>query len=242
MLGHRPDLLDEPSRVDAVVAAARLALEGERLQAASRAQLEDLRASRARIVEAGDAERQRLERDLHDGAQQRLVSVSLALQLLRGQLGQGPNLAIGAAIDGAEVELRAALGQLRDLAHGIYPAILADEGLAAGIEALAEASTFPIELLDLPQARFDPQVEAAAYFVVAETTGHGRTGRATVGARLVDRCLVVEIEEDGSILERLTDLEDRVGAVGGRLNVGRSVGGRLTIRTEFPVPVAGLQK
>jgi signal transduction histidine kinase len=234
VLGHRSDLLDDLARVDAVVGAARLALASERLQAESRMQLEDLRASRARIVEAGDDVRRELERDLHDGAQQRLVSISLDLRLLQGQFSRDAPPSVAAAIEHAEVELRAALGELRELAHGIFPAILADEGLGAGIEALAEGSSIPIQLLALPAERLDPRVEAAAYFVVAETTGHGRVSRASICARLEDACLAVEIEATGTLPERLVDLEDQVGAAGGTLNIAQTAGGQLKMRALFP--------
>ena len=137
---HRADLLDNPELIEEVASAARLALENERLQAEARAQLEDLRSSRARIIEAGDAERRRLERDLHDGAQQRLVGLSLALRLVRGGLGADHELV--ARIDEAGAELGKAVVELRELAHGIHPAVLSDEGLAAAVEALAEEALF----------------------------------------------------------------------------------------------------
>ena len=124
----------------------------------------DLRASRARTVQAGDAERRRLERDLHDGAQQRLVVLSLALRLLRSQVD-----GIRAArVDAAEAELQGALSELHELARGIYPAILAEEGLAAALEALAEGAAVPMTMASLPQERFAAAIEAAAYFLVAE--------------------------------------------------------------------------
>jgi hypothetical protein len=238
VLGHRPDLLDESARVDAVVGAARLALASERLQAESRTQLEDLSASRARIVEAGDVARRRLERDLHDGAQQRLVSISLDLRRLQGRFSVDTPPAVAAAIEHAEVELRTALEELRELAHGIFPAILADEGLAAGIEALAEGSTIPIQLLALPIERVDPRVEAAAYFVVAEALGSGRASRASVSARLGEASLAVEIEVSGPLPESLVDLEDQVGAAGGTLNITQTAGGQLTMRALFPLAVS----
>jgi signal transduction histidine kinase len=238
VLGHRPDLLDESARVDAVVGAARLALASERLQAESRTQVEDLSASRARIVEAGDVARRRLERDLHDGAQQRLVSISLDLRRLQGRFSVDTPPAVAAAIEHAEVELRTALEELRELAHGIFPAILADEGLAAGIEALAEGSTIPIQLLALPIERVDPRVEAAAYFVVAEALGSGRASRASVSARLGEASLAVEIEVSGPLPESLVDLEDQVGAAGGTLNITQTAGGQLTMRALFPLAVS----
>jgi signal transduction histidine kinase len=163
----RTGLLDNPELVEEVASAARLALENERLQAEVRAQLEDLRASRARIIEAGDAERRRLERDLHDGAQQRLVGLTLALRLLRAQLGPDQDQQLTARLDEAEAELRRAVTELRGLAHGIHPAVLSDEGLAAALEALAEGTLAPLRIAAVPQERFPPAVETAAYMVVA---------------------------------------------------------------------------
>ena len=164
LLLHRADLLDNPELVEEVASAARLALENERLQAEARAQLADLRSSRARIIEAGDAERRRLERDLHDGAQQRLVGLSLALRLVRNRLE--PDDQQRARLDEAEAELHEAVTELRELAHGIHPAVLSDEGLAAAVEALAEEA--PLRIAAVPQQRFAPAVETAAYLLVAE--------------------------------------------------------------------------
>ena len=169
VIDHRGELLDDPARVEDVIVASRLALESERLQAELRAQLEDLRASRVRVVEAADAERRRLERNLHDGAQQRLVSLSMALRLVRRALESASDPSLIERADEANDELRAAMAELRDLAHGIYPAVLTDEGLAAAVEALRETSTIAIDLGELPEGRMDPRVEAAAYFIVAET-------------------------------------------------------------------------
>ena len=139
---HDPTLLDDPALIDAVGAAASLALENARLQAELRTQLNEVRASRARIVEAGDAERRRIERDLHDGAQQRLLGIRLALQLVRGRLADG-----GAALDGllteADGEVVSALDELRALARGIHPALLTDEGLDAALAALARRLPSP---------------------------------------------------------------------------------------------------
>jgi signal transduction histidine kinase len=215
VIANRAELLDDPGLLDEVAAAAGLALDHERLQAQARARLEQLRASRARTVEAGDAERRRLERDLHDGAQQRLVVLSFALRLLRAELADAP----AAQVDAASAELRAALEELRELARGIYPAVLVDEGLATAIEALAETGHAPMRLGPLPDERFLPAVEAAAYFLVAELARRGAIG---VRAARADGRLVVEVE-GAAVDSDVTELEDRIGAIDGTLvvEVGR---------------------
>ena len=231
LLAHRPGLLDDLGLVEQIAATARLALDNEQLHAQARAQLEDLRASRARIVERGDAERRRLERDLHDGAQQHLVSLALSLRLAR--LG-GTTQNDAAALEDAEAEIRQALAELRRLAHGLYPAALTEEGLGAALEALAEQTLGPLVLGRLPQERFDPKVEAAAYFVVAETLKRTRPQRAAVDTTRADGRLVVEVQTDQQPPEELTDLEDRVGALDGRLLVQAAPGGGTRIRVELP--------
>jgi signal transduction histidine kinase len=233
VLSHRPGLLDDPGLVEEIAAAAQLALENERLQAEAQAQLEDLRASRGRIIESGDAERRRLERDLHDGAQQQLVGLSLALRLARAHLGSEPDPAVLARFDEAESELRAALAELRELARGIFPAVLAEEGLSAALEALVEEAPIPIELSALPDERFDAAVEAAGYFVVSETATRRPAGALRVSATRIDGCLVVEVEGEGAP-EQIVDLEDRVGALNGSVEVVRNDEGRATIRAEIP--------
>jgi signal transduction histidine kinase len=240
---HRPGLLDDRA-IDEVVAAARLALESERLQAEVLAHLEDLRASRARIVATGDAERRRLERNLHDGAQQRLVGLSLALRLARAGLDDATNTNISALIDRADEGLRVAIDELRELAHGIYPAVLTDEGLAAATEALAERSSIPIAIAHVPEERFPTPVEAAAYFVVAEATGSiavlAGADSATVDVRHHDHQLFVEVTEDGAsgvdreVEAMVVDLADRVGALHGRIRIEQAASGTITIRAEIP--------
>jgi signal transduction histidine kinase len=231
LLAHRPGLLDDPGLVEEIDTAARLVLDNERLRAETSAQLEDLRASRTRIVERGDAERRRLERDLHDGAQQRLVSLMLSLRLAR--LGSGPDTDL-AALEDAEAELRQALVELRELAHGLYPAALVDEGLGPALEALAEAGPSPLALGRLPQERLEPRVEAAAYFVVAETLKRSRPQRASVDATRADGRLVIEVQLDQPPSGELTDLEDRLGALDGRLLVQAAASGGTHIRAELP--------
>ena len=175
-LVHDPALLDEPELLEAVGAAASLTLENARLQAELSAQLAEVRASRARIVEAGDAERRRLERDLHDGAQQRLLGIRLALQLARGRIADGDG-AVDELLTEADAEVGGALEELRALARGIHPAILTDEGLAPAIAALARRAPVPIELTVSPERLPEP-VEATAYFVAERGARERREARA----------------------------------------------------------------
>jgi signal transduction histidine kinase len=230
-LSHRPGLFAEPALAEEVAATARLALENERLQAEAWSQLDDLRASRARIVQAGDTERRRLVRDLHDGAQQRLVTLSLALRLARTRLGPGVDPALAGRLDQAEAGLRAAVADLRELAQGIFPVILAEEGLAAAVEALAEA--VPMEITALPDERLSSPVEAAAYFVVSETVRRPAANTLKVSAARRDSRLVVEVEGDNMPAE-ITDLQDRVGALDGSVTVVSGAAGRVTIRADIP--------
>jgi signal transduction histidine kinase len=232
LLSHRPGLLVDPDLADEVAAAARLAFENERLQAELRAQLEHLRTSRARVVAQGDAERRRLERDLHDGAQQRLVGLSLQLGLARSRRGSQPDAALLAEIDEAEAELETALDELRELAHGLFPALLAEEGLAAALEALTEEAPVEIEIGALPQS-LSSTAEAAAYFVVSEAIKRSRDTPDKLAARGERDQLVVELEAEITASE-IVALEDRVGAAGGTLELARQADGRTRIRAELP--------
>ena len=244
LLIHRPGLLDNPELVREVAAAARIALENERLQAVVSAQLEDLRASRARVVAAGDAERRLLERDLHDGAQQRLISLSLALRLARTRLGPDEDHDLITGMDQAGAEIGAAIEELRELAHGIYPAVLTDEGLAAAVEALCERAAIPVRVVAVPEGRFPPPAEAAAYFLIAEACGKiaATTGAtsASVEVRQEGCQLLVEVTgkgagEPGPELEtRITGLSDRVGALDGRLRIEQLPGQGIAICGEIP--------
>jgi signal transduction histidine kinase len=233
VLAHAPGILDDEQRVEEVTAAARLALENERLQAVLRARLQELRASRARIVEAGDAERKSLERDLHDGAQQRLVGLSLSLRLARATLANevGPE-AVG-HLDDAEAELRDAITELRGLAHGIFPAVLADEGLAAAIEAIAEEGRVPVRVRGAVEGRFPPQVETAAYMVVAEVT-RATSSSVVVDAKRAEDALLVAVTARDDLGLDVVALEDRVGALGGLLSVERTDDGYVTLQAELP--------
>jgi signal transduction histidine kinase len=204
-------------------AAVRLALENERLQAQALAQLDQLRASRVRIVETGDAERRRLERDLHDGAQQRLLALSYDLRLARASAQADGDSPTGSLLTEATDHARAALGDLRELAHGIYPAILSEAGLAAALASLADAAPLPVELHTVAEGRHPAAVETAAYLLVAEAlqdAADRAATHATVSAIQDSRRLVVTVQDDGSDrTSSMVQLADRVGALDGRLAV-----------------------
>jgi signal transduction histidine kinase len=219
---HDPAALSGPDLAREIGAAARLAVDNERLQAQSRAQLAELRASRTRIVETADAARRRLERNLHDGAQQRLISVSLMLHLAGDCLAP----ATGARIAAAESELRAAVVELRELAHGIHPVALSEEGLGPAIRALADDVPLSISALDLPASRLPPAVETAAYLLVDEVArSSAQTDvalRAEGGALHVELtadggALQVELTADGGPATTLAHARDRIGALEGEL-------------------------
>jgi signal transduction histidine kinase len=209
---HRPGLLDDPALLSELVTTASLALEHERLHAARRARLGELRASRARIVATADAERRALERDLHDGAQQRLVAVALAIRLARRQIAAGDG-ELDARLGVAEAGVRAAVVELRDVAHGLFPAVLADEGLRAALEELSE-HTPRLVPRDLPAGRFPDGVEAAAYFATVESVRLAER-EVTVDAAAENGCLRLVICAGTTFDEAMTQISDRVGAVGG---------------------------
>ena len=235
----------EPQLVKLTAAAASMALEHARLQAEVQAQLEQVRASRARIVEAGDAERRRLERDLHDGAQQRLVTLSLALGMARDRAAEAdPEL--GSLIESASKEAREALTELRELARGIHPAVLTEAGLTGAIQALAERSPVATTITAVPEGRFPAAIEATAYFVVSEALAnvakHARAGCAQVTIRKLAGRLLVEVSDDGTGGARaaegsgLRGLADRVASVGGVLQVDSPPGRGTRLEAEIPCP------
>jgi signal transduction histidine kinase len=215
MLVHRRGLLDDPGFAREIASAARLAIEHERLHASRRAQLERLRLSRARLVANADAQRRQLERDLHDGAQQRLLTLSISVRLARRQLGRD-DLAVERALAAAESELGVALAELRELAHGLFPMVLTNEGLGAALEVLAER-TPRLLMSALPDGRFAAPIESAAYFVVSEALRRWPSGDVTVDARRDDGQLVVEVRAEAELTGEATAIEDRVGALGGAL-------------------------
>src|SRR5262249_2577538 len=160
---HDPTLLEEPQLINAVAAAARLALENARLQAETRAQLKEVRESRARIVAAADDERRRIERDIHDGAQQRLVALGLQLRSAQRHLDHDADPDVSLLLGQAVAELQVAVDELRELARGVHPAVLTEEGLAAAVESLATRTPMTVSL-NVLEDRMPEQVEATAYF------------------------------------------------------------------------------
>jgi signal transduction histidine kinase len=230
---HDPALADEPELERALGSAARLAVENEALRAEALAQVHELRASRARIVEAGDAARRRLERNLHDGAQQRLLALSYDLRLARAGAQADRDEPLVGLLDAAGHETAATLDELRELAHGIYPAILTEAGLAPALATLADDAPLPVELDDDAPARQPPAVETTTYVTVAEAIDDAARRGATFLAARVRRDggqLVITVEDDGAPRRsHLLHLADRVGAVGGSLDVGAT-----TLRAEIP--------
>jgi signal transduction histidine kinase len=243
VLVHHEELRHEPDLVRVTVTAACLALEHSRLQAEVEAQLEQVRASRARIVQAGDAERRRLERDLHDGAQQRLVTLSLALGMARSRAaGADPELV--SLIESAGKEAQEALVELRELARGIHPAVLTETGLAGAIQALAERSPVATTITAVPPGRFPAAIEATAYFVVSEALAnvakHALAGSAQVTIRQLPGRLMVQVSDDGAGGARpeggsgLRGLADRVASVGGVLRVDSRPGCGTHLEADIP--------
>jgi signal transduction histidine kinase len=219
--------------VHEVLSTAHLAIENERLQAEVRAQLEDLRASRTRIVETGDAERRRLERDLHDGAQQSLLALSYDLRLARVSAETDGDRETATLLASAADQAHTALGELRELAHGIYPAILSEAGLGPALATLVDEAPLPVELREVPRERYAAPVETAAYLTVAEAIDDAaRRGATLVGAdvRRDGGDLLVMVDDDGvERRSRLLHLADRVGALGGTLEARAR-----TLRVEIP--------
>jgi signal transduction histidine kinase len=242
---HDRRLCEAPDLLRDATGAAALALENGRLEVELRAQVEALRASRARIVEAGDAERRRLTRDLHDGAQQRLVSLMLGLQTARGQWEADPPAA-RTAVEDALANARAAVEELRELAAGIHPAVLTQRGLDAAVESLATRAALPVEYDGSLDERFPAAVESAGYFFVAEALAnvakHAGATYAAVAVRRDGAELVLEVRDDGeggadpAGGSGLRGLEDRIGALDGRLEVDSPPGGGTRLTARVPIP------
>jgi signal transduction histidine kinase len=236
-------LAEAEPHVEAVGAAASLALMNERLEAELRAKVDELRRSRERMLRIGLEERRRLERDLHDGAQQRLVSMALNIRLARAKLNEDP-LAADQLLASAGHELDSALAELRELARGIHPAVLTDRGLGTALETLANRAPVPVELAELPEERLPEAVELAAYFVVAEAltnvAKYAHASHATVEMTRENGRLVVEVADDGiggadpDSGTGLRGLADRIAVLEGRLEIDSERGKGTTVRARIP--------
>ena len=243
VLVHDPTLREEPKLVEGVAAAARLALQNARLHAEVSAQLAKVKESRSRIVAAADEERRRIERDIHDGAQQRLVALALELRSAQRRLGEDVDPELEGILESAADELQVAVEELRELAHGIHPGILVQGGLAAALESLASRSPIPVTV-DATQERLPPEVEGTAYFVASEALAnvvkHAGATKAEIRATRENETFVIEIADDGVGGASTRDgsglrgLADRVEAQGGRLRIESPAGSGTRIVGEIP--------
>ena len=249
VLIHDVGLDANPGLLRSVSAATRLALENRRLAATVQAQLDAVHASRARIVEASDAERERIERNLHDGAQQRLVTLALRLRMIADDTAESGGDAADAvrrrrSIEDAANDLDEALAELRDLARGIHPTAVVQGGLATAVEALAERTPLVVTVR-IPKQRWPVGLEVAAYFVVAEAltnaVRHARATRAEVTAAEEDGRLRISITDDGvggadpKAGTGLGGLVDRLAALGGSLEVSSPHGGGTRVQGDLPL-------
>jgi signal transduction histidine kinase len=243
VLLHDPVLEHNAQLVESVCAAASLTLENERLQAELRARLLELQASRARLVQATDAERRRIERDLHDGTQQRLVSIAMSLGLLETKLPDQPQAAQPLVRETREA-LAVALAELRELTHGINPPLLTERGLQAALDELCRRAAIPTRLDLTIDQRLPGQIETAAYFTVSEAltnaAKHSHATEIRVFASYRGQRLTVEIGDDGigsaspTGGSGLRGLADRIEALGGRFTISSPPGRGTTLRAEIP--------
>jgi signal transduction histidine kinase len=242
MLLHDSALHDEPRLLESVAAATAMVIQNAQLQVELRARLEELRGSRIRILEAEQRERRRLERDLHDGAQQRLIALSLELGELGDHLGGDSDLRV--RIEAAQEEVTASLAELRDLAHGIHPAAVSDHGLAVALESAATRATVPVDVIGAIGDRLPEHVEMAAFFIVSEALSniskHACASSAVVELERRPTALIVEVRDDGvggaspDAGTGLRGLADRVEALGGHLQVWSLAGEGTRLRAEIP--------
>ena len=216
----------------------------QRRARALRDRVDDLRTARQRIIAAADAERRRIERDLHDGAQQRMVAVAVTLGLAESRFASDPEGSLK-LITQAREEAQAAVKELRELARGIHPAVLSDHGLGPALEALASRAPVPVDVRGVPQAPLGNEIEACAYFVTAEAltnvAKYARASSASVELSLEEDRLRVQVRDDGvggadpSTGTGLRGLRDRVDALDGELAVDSPPGGGTTVTVEVPV-------
>jgi signal transduction histidine kinase len=240
---HDPALAENDELVQSVCAAAALTLENARLQAELRARLAELQASRARLVEATEEERRRIERDLHDGTQQRLVSIAMTLGLAESKLA-ADRPAVEPVLREARDALTVALAELRELTQGIRPAILVERGLGAALDDLSRRAALPVRLDVEVSGRLPEQVEAAAYFVASEALAnaakHSHAADVRLAAAVNHGVLALEVADDGiggataGGGSGLRGLADRVEALGGRLTVSSPPGRGTVLRAEIP--------
>lgn len=239
---HDPSLLEEPKLVEAAGAAARLALENARLHAQTHAQLQQVRESRHRIASAADDERRRIERNLHDGAQNRLLALALELSAAQRRLGSEADPEVERLLAASVEELQSTVEELRTLARGLHPTVLTEYGLGPALEALTHRSPVPVTL-DVCNQRLPAPVEATAYFVASEALSnvvkHAAASHVSISARQKHDWLVVEVSDDGSGGARasggsgLQGIADRVEALGGRLQIDSGPSGT-RITAEIP--------
>ena len=244
-LVHDAALREEPELLDAVAAAARLALHNERLAGEVRAQLDEVHASRQRIVAAGDAERRRLERDLHDGAQQQLIALALRLRTLERRAGSSGNVALADELDALATELGAAMADIRELARGIRPPVLNEEGLGPALAALADRVPLAVASDVRIEGRLPDVIEATGYFAAGEALAnvlkHAGAQHVRLTAREEDGAIVLTVADDGrgGAEQRngsgLVGLADRLAALGGSLSVQSPAGGGTTVVARIPV-------
>jgi signal transduction histidine kinase len=239
---YDPALLEDPKLLGAVTNAARLALENSRLQAELRARLHQIRESRERLVNATDAERRRIERNLHDGAQQTLLGLRVAVQLARTQGGADPK-AFDSLLAEIDAELQAAVEELRTLARGVHPAVLSDEGLEPALAELARRAAIPTRLTCDCDQRLPPPIETAAYYVASEALAnvlkHAHASHARISLARRDGHATIEVGDDGrgGADPRgigLSGLRDRVEALDGTLAIDSDAHPGTRVRAEFP--------
>jgi signal transduction histidine kinase len=240
---HDASLEDESNLVQTVGAAVALTLRNERLDAELRVRVAELRASRARIVQAGDEQRRRIERDLHDGAQQRLMALGINLRLAHDRVESDPRQAIE-LLDASLLELGEATAELRELARGIHPAVLTNRGLGAALQALADRCSVPVQIVAAPSDRLPPPIESAIYFMVAEAlTNAARyaTARAvTVSVSHQNGVVQAVVHDDGvggadpARGSGLSGLHDRISALDGRLEIASLGDEGTTLKASLP--------
>ena len=239
---HDPALGNEPELLGAVGAAAAISVDNARLHAELRARLNELHGSRARIIEAGQKERQRLERNLHDGAQQRLIALSLDLSRLEERYASDPSGR--ALVVQARREIALSLGELRDVARGLHPAVVSGHGLGVALEQIAAHAPVPVRLEVRLDGRLPERIEVAAFYLVSESLAnvgkHSGATTASVDVARHDGCVVVEVVDDGvggadtELGSGLRGLADRVEALEGRLRIWSPSGGGTKVRAEIP--------